>query len=111
MSQLSGGFRPQAALASPAIRARTTGSRGREKDRFAVCGFRFSVFKFNEGEVDYCLVKLNIISRQGAKAPRRKKDGKLAKIRDSFWRIIQRAVSFDKLSFAASGRTGTPLFP
>ena len=49
MSHFSGGFRPQAALASPAIKARTTGNRGREKDRFAVGGFRFSVFKLNEG--------------------------------------------------------------
>ena len=49
MSHFSGGFRPQAALASPAIRARTTGNRGREKDRFSVGGFRFSVFKLNEG--------------------------------------------------------------
>ena len=43
MSQLSGGFRPQAALASPAIKARTTGSRGRAKDDLRrLADWRFS---------------------------------------------------------------------
>ncbi len=52
-SHLSGGFRPQAALASPAIKARTTGSRGRASGRLSICGWRLVLFKLMEKEVDY----------------------------------------------------------
>jgi hypothetical protein len=65
-----------------------------------------------EKEIDYWL--LNIISRKGAKAQRRQKVlNKPAKkrIKKIIWRILQRTVSLDKLSFAASGRTGNAPFP
>jgi hypothetical protein len=56
-------------------------------------------------EINYFL--LNIISRKDAKAQRRKEVlSKLAKkrIEKIDWRILQRTVSFDKLSFALPER-------